>query len=95
MTPIPACVALSYPSVFVRANPQESLYEFLGRGSSMTAGCDGMDMKNFDEDLEGNLQRLREELREDRFQPYPVRRVYILKANRKLRPLVSRLSKTG
>jgi hypothetical protein len=34
MTPIPACVALSYPSVFVRANPQESVYEFLGRGST-------------------------------------------------------------
>jgi RNA-directed DNA polymerase len=54
---------------------------------SITAGCDGMDMKNFDEDLEGNLQRLREELKEDRFQPYPVRRVYIPKANGKLRPL--------
>jgi RNA-directed DNA polymerase len=54
---------------------------------SITAGCDGMNMKNFDEDLEGNLQRLREELKESRFQPYPVRRVYILKANRKLRPL--------
>src|ERR687896_1776339 len=25
MTPIPACVALSYPSVFVRANPQECI----------------------------------------------------------------------
>jgi RNA-directed DNA polymerase len=37
---------------------------------SMTAGCDGMDMRNFDEDLEGNLQRLKEKLRENRFQPY-------------------------
>ena len=35
MTPIPACVALSYPSVFVRANPQESVYEFLGRGNTL------------------------------------------------------------
>jgi RNA-directed DNA polymerase len=54
---------------------------------SMTAGCDGIDMKDFDENLESNLQKLREELKEGKFQPYPVRRVYILKANRKLRPL--------
>jgi RNA-directed DNA polymerase len=54
---------------------------------SVTAGCDGINMKDFDENLESNLQRLREELKEDRFQPYPVRRVYIPKANGKLRPL--------
>jgi RNA-directed DNA polymerase len=45
---------------------------------SMTAGCDGIDMKDFDENLESNLQKLREELKEGKFQPYPVRRVYIL-----------------
>jgi RNA-directed DNA polymerase len=54
---------------------------------SVTAGCDGINMKDFDEDLEGNLQRLREELKENRFQPCPVRRVHILKGNGKSRPL--------
>jgi RNA-directed DNA polymerase len=54
---------------------------------SVTAGCDGINMKDFDEDLEGNLQRLREELKENRFQPCPVRRVHIPKGNGKLRPL--------
>jgi RNA-directed DNA polymerase len=54
---------------------------------SVTAGCDGINMKDFDEDLEGNLQRLREELKENRSQPCPVRRVHIPKGNGKLRPL--------
>jgi RNA-directed DNA polymerase len=54
---------------------------------SKTAGCDGINVRDFDEDLEDNLQRLREELKSETFEPYPVRRVHIPKANGKLRPL--------
>jgi RNA-directed DNA polymerase len=54
---------------------------------SKTAGCDGIDMKGFDEDLEGNLQRLRESLKSGTFAACPVRRVYIPKPDGKARPL--------
>jgi RNA-directed DNA polymerase len=54
---------------------------------SKTAGCDGIRMSIFDEQLIENLQRLAEELRQEIFEPHPVRRVYIPKANGKFRPL--------
>ena len=52
-----------------------------------TAGCDGITTREFDRDLEGNLERLREELKSRTFKPHPVRRVYIPKSNGKVRPL--------
>jgi RNA-directed DNA polymerase len=54
---------------------------------SKTAGCDGLDMVVFDEDLEGNLQRLHDDLKSGPFEACPVRRVYIPKTNGKVRPL--------
>ena len=54
---------------------------------SITVGCDGINMKLFDENLEENLQQLAQELKSETFEPYPVRRVYIPKANGKKRPL--------
>jgi RNA-directed DNA polymerase len=54
---------------------------------SRTAGCDGITMRRFDERLEENLQALTEELKAGTFEPYPVRRVYIPKANGRVRPL--------
>ena len=54
---------------------------------SKTAGCDGINIRAFDENLEENLQRLIKELKSETFEPHPVRRVYIKKANGKLRPL--------
>jgi RNA-directed DNA polymerase len=44
---------------------------------SITAGCDGINMDIFDESLEGNLQRIIEELKAETFQPSPVRQMYI------------------
>ena len=41
-----------------------------------TAGCDGMTMRTFEENLEGNLKALRDALKERRFEPRPVRRTY-------------------
>jgi group II intron reverse transcriptase/maturase len=54
---------------------------------SKTAGCDGLVMSDFDQDTEGNLRALRESLQSDQFEACPVRRVYIPKANGKVRPL--------
>jgi RNA-directed DNA polymerase len=54
---------------------------------SKTAGCDGINMKLFDENLEENLLDLIRELKQETFEPYPVRRVYIPKTNGKLRKL--------
>ena len=54
---------------------------------SQTAGCDGVRMGDFDERLEANLARLAEDLKAGIFEPQPVKRVYINKANGKLRPI--------
>jgi RNA-directed DNA polymerase len=54
---------------------------------SKTAGCDGVVMADFDADLEGNLRKLAEALKSGTFEARPVRRVYIPKANGKMRPL--------
>jgi RNA-directed DNA polymerase len=54
---------------------------------SKTAGCDGLDMYDFEHDLELNLQKLREALQAKTFVPCPVRRVYLPKAKGGYRPL--------
>src|SRR5262249_39553558 len=54
---------------------------------SMTAGCDGVDMDYFDEDAEGHLTRIAEDLQAGTFEACPVRRVFIPKAKGGLRPL--------
>ena len=52
-----------------------------------TPGIDGVAMRTFNENLEDNLGKLREQLKAKVFEPLPVRRVYIPKANGKRRPL--------
>src|SRR4030095_3720757 len=52
-----------------------------------TAGIDGETMSNFNGNLDGNLEALREKLKTMTFEPVSVRRVYIPKANGKTRPL--------
>jgi RNA-directed DNA polymerase len=54
---------------------------------SKTAGCDGVDMSEWEADLERNLARLPGALRSEAFAACPTRRVHIPKANGKLRPL--------
>ncbi len=52
-----------------------------------TAGIDGETMSQFNGNLVGNLEELRAQLKAKTFEPQPVRRVYIPKANGKKRPL--------
>ena len=52
-----------------------------------TAGVDGESMSHFNRDVEGHLEELRNLLKTKDFEPQPVRRVYIPKANGKKRPL--------
>ena len=54
---------------------------------SITAGCDGINMSIFDENLESNLSTIREELKSESLKPDPVRWVYIPQPNGKVRPL--------
>jgi group II intron reverse transcriptase/maturase len=54
---------------------------------SKTAGIDGETMPAFLEKLDGNIERLKESLKAKTFEPKPVRRAYIPKANGKMRPL--------
>ncbi len=54
---------------------------------NVTAGCDGINMRTFDENLEDNLQKLAQNLKNGTLEPLPVRRVYIPKKSNKLRPL--------
>jgi RNA-directed DNA polymerase len=54
---------------------------------SKTAGCDGVSMSEWETDLEGNLAKLHIALQSEEFVACPARRVYIPKANGKMRPL--------
>jgi RNA-directed DNA polymerase len=54
---------------------------------SKTAGCDGITMGDFDQDLDRRIQVLREDLKGGTFQPHPVRRAHIPKGEGKVRPL--------
>ena len=59
----------------------------LARPGSSTAGIDGTTRDNFKKNYEQEIQMLVESLKKKTYQPQPVRRVYIPKANGKQRPL--------
>lgn len=59
----------------------------LARPGSSTAGIDGTTRDNFKKNYEQEIQTLVESLKKKTYQPQPVRRVYIPKANGKKRPL--------
>jgi RNA-directed DNA polymerase len=52
-----------------------------------SAGMDGVTIDRYEKDAESNLQRLSEQLRTGKYQPRPIRRTYIPKADGKMRPL--------
>lgn len=59
----------------------------MASSGARTPGVDGVDKQALEGNLPGELERMREELLAGTFQPLPARRVYIPKANGKLRPL--------
>jgi len=54
---------------------------------SRTAGVDGLNMSDFEEELERNLRGLRQSLKDETFDPKPVRRIHIPKGDGRERPL--------
>jgi len=50
-------------------------------------GVDGITIERFEKDVEANLERLSEKLREGSYQPKAIRRTYIPKADGSMRPL--------
>ena len=63
-------------------------YATLQNRGSDTAGIDGMTKSNFQGNFDGYINELKESLKTKNFEPMPVRRVYIPKANsKKKRPL--------
>ena len=52
-----------------------------------SAGVDGITIDRYEKDVEANLARLSEQLRTGNYQPRPIRRTYIPKADGKMRPL--------
>jgi len=65
----------------------EAATRLLGNKGSRTPGLDGMDRDTLKRRREYHLNIVRDMLRTNTFQPTPVKRVYIPKANGKLRPL--------
>lgn len=59
----------------------------LSTPGAKTPGVDGLTRDDFQEHLDNFLAELREALLTGRYEPQPVRRIYILKANGKQRPL--------
>lgn len=66
---------------------REACVRTLGRSRGKASGVDDETVARFEERLESKLERLRSELKHGTYQPQPVRRVMIPKANGKLRPL--------
>lgn len=57
------------------------------RANGGAGGVDGETLKQYEKNLANNLQELHRLLKEGKYQPAPVRRVYIPKANGEKRPL--------
>lgn len=59
----------------------------LVRANKGAPGVDGKTIKVFEKELGKNLKSIQRQLMENRFEPQPVKRVYIPKKNGKMRPL--------
>lgn len=66
---------------------REAAERVLARSHLKAPGVDGETAREFRKGLDGKLEQLRLELKRGTYQPQPVRRVTIPKANGKLRPL--------
>ena len=66
---------------------EEAVYKTLGARGATTPGIDGMTRYHVENNIVELARTIGEELRTGTYEPRPVRRVYIRKANGKLRPL--------
>jgi group II intron reverse transcriptase/maturase len=66
---------------------QEAARVTLASSGAKTSGVDGIDKQAMERNLQYQLESIRAELLAGGYQPQPARRVYIPKANGKLRPL--------
>jgi len=57
------------------------------KASKGAGGIDGISLEQFEHDLERNLEEVHRLLYEDKYQPQPVKRVFIPKPNKEKRPL--------
>jgi group II intron reverse transcriptase/maturase len=67
---------------------EESLsecFKMLKKGKA--AGIDGVNVEEYEQNLESNLKQLVSRMKAQSYKPLPVRRTYIAKANGKMRPL--------
>ena len=79
-----------YPKVqgiMHRVNVESLLAEHRKQNRKKAMGVDGVTKVQYDRDAEGNIEELVERMKKFQYKPLPVRRVYIPKANGKLRPL--------
>jgi len=65
----------------------ESFMNVKRNKGSVTAGVDGLNVKDFEKDLDDNLNNIRQSLLDNSFAPYPTRRVMIPKGKKGWRPL--------
>ena len=65
----------------------EAYCKVKSNSGSKTAGCDGINMTEFEKDLKNNLLKISQELKDGTFEPNPTRRILIPKSNGKKRPL--------
>src|SRR5436853_2741071 len=60
---------------------------FLGLRKEASAGIDGVTYKEYEKDVDENIRKLHQRLKEGKYQCQPLRRVYIPKENGKQRPI--------
>jgi len=60
---------------------------FLGLRKEASAGIDGVTYEEYEKDVDENIRKLHQRLREGKYQCQPLRRVYIPKENGKQRPI--------
>jgi retron-type reverse transcriptase len=68
-------------------NVQTLMEEHRKQSRKKATGIDGVTKEEYNANIDANLEKLVEQMKQFRYRPMPVRRTYIPKANGKLRPL--------
>lgn len=75
------------PKVLFSMNAMRRAWQQVRRGGGSSPGSDGVKPKQFEQGLNGNLNRLRQQILGGTYEPQPVRRFFIKKASGKQRPI--------